>query len=122
MTGVRGVSVIKDFGGLSEEEYWQKLVEGGASINEDPGSYNSLFRNSHGALNSMKRYAGPGSTPLTPTWHLTPAASVNVMSGSPGNAVPASSGSYSSYGLTPDTHITSNNVGAIISFISQFLK
>jgi RHS repeat-associated protein len=121
-SGVRGVSVIKDFGGLTEEEYWQELLEGGAAINEEAGSYNSLFRNSHSALNSMKRSANPGSTPFKATWHLTPAAGVNVMPGSPGSATPASSRSYSTYGLTADTNITSDNVGAFISFLSQFLK
>ena len=33
ISGARGFNLIKDFGGLSEEEYWEKLIEAGAQIN-----------------------------------------------------------------------------------------
>jgi RHS repeat-associated protein len=122
-SGVRGLSLIKDFGGLTEGEYWKSLLEGAAAINAESGPYNSLFRNSHSALNSMKNYANPGSTSFKPTWQLTPAAGVNVMPGyQTGSASSASSRSSSAYGLSADTRITSDNVGAFISFISQFLR
>jgi hypothetical protein len=122
-SGARGVSVIKDFGGLSEEEYWRTLLEGGVAINTSAGPYNALVRNSHSALNSMKSYANPGSSPFQPTWHLTPAAGVNVMPGNPaGIPSSASPRSISTFGLRANEQVTSSNVGAFISFISQFLK
>jgi RHS repeat-associated protein len=119
-SGVRGVTLIKDFGGLTEEVYWKRLLEGAAMINEDPKSYNSLTRNSHSALNSIKNYANAGSSAYQPTWHLTPAARVGVLPGSS-----SSSGSYrsaSSFGLSADTQISADNARAFASFISQFLE
>ena len=35
-SGARGFNLIKDFGGLSEQEYWEKLMEAGAQINSNP--------------------------------------------------------------------------------------
>ena len=69
-SGARGFNLIKDFGGLSEQEYWEKLIEAGAQINSQSGPYSAVSVNSHSALNSMKNYANPGSTPYQPTWHL----------------------------------------------------
>jgi hypothetical protein len=114
---------MKDFGGLSEQEYWEKLIEAGAQINSNAGPYSAVARNPHSALNSMKGYANPGSSSYQPTWQLTPASGVNVM---PGNSAGSgSSGSYRSAGafrLGAKSEIISSNVGAFISFVTQFLK
>ena len=121
--GARGFTLMKDFGGLSEEEYWQRLIEQGGQINSQFGPYSAVSINSHSALNSMKNYANPGSSPYQLTWHLTPASGVNVMPGaSAGSAPSASSRSTNTFGLRAHDQVTSSNVGAFISFISQFLK
>jgi RHS repeat-associated protein len=126
-TNKRGFTLIKDFGGLTEEEYWRKMIEAGGQINDETGKYNALTVNSHSAINSMKTYANPSSRPYHPTtpvlglpW-LTPASGVNVL---PGVGSPSSGSVISStaFGLSANSEISAGNVGSFISFISQFAR
>jgi hypothetical protein len=112
---------------MSEEEYWQKLIEAGAQINAEPGPYSTVSRNSHSALNSMKNYANSASSPYRPTSpilgfsYLTPASGVNVLQGA-GTLSTGSVRPGSSFGLQANSQITANNVRAFINFIAQFLN
>jgi RHS repeat-associated protein len=119
----RGFTLIKDFGGLTEEEYWKKLIDAGVRINLQGVPYSVISQNSHSGLNTSKNYANPSSSPYQPThpwlglpW-LTPASGNNVLQGSQSGS--GSSGS-TAFGLSAGTEIGPSNVGAFVTFIKQF--
>ena len=61
ISGTRGFSLIRDFGGLSEEDYWKKMIEAGDSINNQGVPYSAISQNCHSALQTMKTYANATS-------------------------------------------------------------